>query len=761
MHLISKILLIQIIFIAYAVANNTSLEKVSLQLHWKQQFEFAGYFIAKEKGFFKDVGIDVDILEYHNGINLTQSVISKEHTFAIGYSNTILDEINTNKIVLLSANFQSSPHVLVSLKSSNINSIKDFKNKKIMIDKEATQSAAFISMLQANGISFDDMLIEKPSFKVEHLIDGTVDLTSYYYTNETYSLDKKAIEYNIWDPKDYGFDFYSDILFTSKEELEKYPLLVENFRTASLKGWEYAFNHIDETVDIILQKYNSQNKTQGELLYEARALKELAYHDNIPFGTIQKEKIQRLIDIYTLLGLYKNNTNIDELIYQGSNKFYLTPIEQEYLKKKKVINMCVDPDWMPFEKIENGQHIGMAADYFNIIKEKTNLDIELIKTTSWSESLDFTKQRKCDILSFLMTTPERKKYLDFTTAYFKAPIVMATKSDVPFINDFNSLKEKKLGLPKGYAFIEVLRVDYPDLTIVEVDNIDDGLKKVVQGEIYGYIGTLATIGYSFQKKFTGELKISGKFDGTWDFSVGVRNDDPILLNIFQKAVNSIDKESEQKILNKWLSINYVKETDYSLLLKTIGGFVLILSIILFFYFKQMRLKEQLQLLSITDSMTKLFNRRYFENTAEHYFESVKRNKTDLSLIMIDVDNFKQVNDNYGHKIGDLVLIELANILLNQSRKSDIVCRFGGEEFIILLPQTNLEGADFMAEKIRKYIEKSILSLDDSKQLKFTVSLGVSQVNISVDKNIEDCIKRSDDALYEAKNSGKNKICIKI
>ena len=759
MHLISKILLIQIIFIAYAVANNTSLEKVSLQLHWKQQFEFAGYFIAKEKGFFKDVGIDVDILEYHNGINLTQSVISKEHTFAIGYSNTILDEINTNKIVLLSANFQSSPHVLVSLKSSNINSIKDFKNKKIMIDKEATQSAAFISMLQANGISFDDMLIEKPSFKVEHLIDGTVDLASYYYTNETYTLDKKAIAYNIWDPKDYGFDFYSDILFTSKEELEKYPLLVENFRTASLKGWEYAFNHIDETVDIILQKYNSQNKTQGELLYEARALKELAYHDNIPFGTIQKEKIQRLIDIYTLLGLYKNNTNIDELIYQGSNKFYLTPIEQEYLKKKKVINMCVDPDWMPFEKIENGQHIGMAADYFNIIKEKTNLDIELIKTTSWSESLDFTKQRKCDILSFLMTTPERKKYLDFTTAYFKAPIVMATKSDVPFINDFNSLKGKKLGLPKGYAFIEILRVEYPDLTIVEVDNIDDGLKKVVQGEIYGYIGTLATIGYSFQKKFTGELKISGKFDGTWDFSVGVRNDDPILLNIFQKAVNSIDKESEQKILNKWLSINYVKETDYSLLLKTIGGFVLILSIILFFYFKQMRLKEQLQLLSITDSMTKLFNRRYFENTAEHYFESVKRNKTDLSLIMIDVDNFKQVNDNYGHKIGDLVLIELANILLNQSRKSDIVCRFGGEEFIILLPQTNLEGADFMAEKIRKYIEKSILSLDDSKQLKFTISLGVSQVNILVDKNIEDCIKRSDDALYEAKDLGKNRVCV--
>jgi polar amino acid transport system substrate-binding protein len=753
-----KLILIQFLFTILALADNNTLEKVSLQLHWKQQFEFAGYFMAKEKGFYEDVGIDLDILEYHNGINLTQSVIKNEHSFAIGYSSTILDEVNTNKIVLLSANFQSSPHVLVSLKSSNINSIQDFKNKKIMIDSEASKSAAFITMLQANGISFDNMIIQEPTFKVEHLIDKTTDLASYYYTNETYTLDKKAIPYNIWDPKDYGFDFYSDILFTSKNELEKYPLLVENFRIASLKGWEYAFNHIDETVDIILQKYNSQNKTQGELLYEARALKQLAYHENIPFGTIQKEKIQRLIDIYTLLGLYKNNTNIDELIYQDTNKFYLTQIEKEYLKNKKVINMCVDPNWMPFEKIENAQHIGMAADYFELIKEKTNLDIKLIKTTSWAESLSFAKQRKCDILSFLMTTPERKKYLDFTTAYFKAPIVMATKTDVPFINDFNLLKGKKLGLPKGYAFIEILRVQYPDLTIIEVDNIDDGLKKVVQGDLYGYIGTLASIGYAFQKRFTGELKISGKFDGTWDFSIGVRNDDPILLNIFEKAVNSIDKESEQQILNKWLSINYVKETDYNLLFKTIVGFVFILSIILFFYFKQMKLKKQLQLLSITDSMTKLYNRRYFENTAEHYFQLVKRNKTDLSLIMIDVDNFKQINDNYGHKIGDLVLINLASILISQIRKSDIICRFGGEEFIILLPQTNLEGAALMAEKIRTHIERSNLPLANSGQLNFTVSLGVSQVNILADKNIEDCIKRSDDALYDAKNSGKNKVC---
>jgi polar amino acid transport system substrate-binding protein len=761
MNIFLKAILIQMLFALTLFADENSLQKVSLQLHWKQQFEFAGYFIAKEKGFYKDVGLDVDILEYQNGINLADTVTKNEHSFAIGYSSTILDEINTNKIILLSANFQSSPHVLVSLKSSNINSIQDFKNKKIMIDSEATKSAAFITMLQANGISFDDMILQDPSFKVEHLIDGTTDLASYYYTNETYTLDKKAIAYNIWDPKDYGFDFYSDILFTSKKELNDHPQLVENFRAASLKGWQYAFEHIDETTEIILQKYNSQNKTQGELLYEARALKPLAYVNNIPLGTIQKEKIQRLIDIYTLLGLYKNNTNIDELIYKESNTFSLTHAEQAHLQQKGVITMCVDPDWMPFEKIENGKHLGMAADYFGIIKRTTNLNIELVQTKSWAESLEFAKQRKCDILSFLMATPERKKYLDFTTEYLKIPIVMATKTDVPFINDFHLLKGKKLGIPRGYAFVEILRVTYPELTIVEVDNIDDGLKKVVQGELYGYIGTLATIGYSFQKKFTGELKISGKFDGTWDFSIGVRNDDPILLNIFQKAVNSVDKESEQKILNNWLAINYVKETDYTLLFQTVGGFALILLIILFFYFKQIKLQKQLEILATTDSMTKLYNRRYFENTANHYFDLLKRTKIDVSFIMLDIDNFKQINDNYGHKVGDLALIELANILSNLSRKSDIICRFGGEEFIILLPHTNLEGAKLMAEKIRTDVEKFTLSFETSRQLKFTISLGVAQVNTTEDKNIEAAIKRADDALYEAKNSGKNRVCVEV
>ena len=135
----------------------------------------------------------------------------------------------------------------------------------------------------------------------------------------------------------------------------------------------------------------------------------------------------------------------------------------------------------------------------------------------------------------------------------------------------------------------------------------------------------------------------------------------------------------------------------------------------------------------------------------------KRNNLVASLIMLDVDNFKTVNDTHGHKVGDLVLMHLASILKNISRKSDIVSRFGGEEFIVLLPYTDLEGASFMAEKIRASIETSSVQIHTTQELQFTASFGVSQIKFKDENPLEAAIKRADDALYDAKNNGKNRI----
>jgi len=169
---------------------------------------------------------------------------------------------------------------------------------------------------------------------------------------------------------------------------------------------------------------------------------------------------------------------------------------------------------------------------------------------------------------------------------------------------------------------------------------------------------------------------------------------------------------------------------------------------------QKRLKE----LSLIDHLTKLYNRRYFLQTSEHIFELTKRKGDALSVMIMDIDYFKNINDTYGHATGDKVLIYFSNELKHLSRKSDIVSRWGGEEFVMLLQDTDSTGAWLISEKIRIAIENLVIPLEDKKELKCTVSIGCTQVNILSDYTIEDSLSRADGALYEAKSGGRNMVC---
>ncbi|BAF72160.1 GGDEF domain-containing protein [Sulfurovum sp. NBC37-1] len=167
--------------------------------------------------------------------------------------------------------------------------------------------------------------------------------------------------------------------------------------------------------------------------------------------------------------------------------------------------------------------------------------------------------------------------------------------------------------------------------------------------------------------------------------------------------------------------------------------------------------EKLKKLASTDPLTELFNRRHFESLTEPFLELAKRNDTEIAIIVIDIDNFKKINDTYGHKVGDDVIVDLATILKRGSRQSDIVCRWGGEEFIILLANTNGKSVLTIAEKIRKKVENLVRTLEDGNELKFTISCGVALVNKESNTSIHNVIDRADRALYKAKNSGKNKV----
>ncbi len=452
--------------------------------------------------------------------------------------------------------------------------------------------------------------------------------------------------------------------------------------------------------------------------------------------------------------------NINEYIQKNN----LSEVEKKYLQKKKVITMCIDPDWMPFEKFDkNGKHIGMTAEYFDYFSKYLHIPIKVYPTKSWSESIEAAKARKCDIFSLAMSTKERRKYMNFTPAYLSIPLVLATKLDVPFINDFKAIKNKKIGIVKGYAFNEIIRRKYPNIQVVDVKNITEGLQKVANGELFGFIGTLASIGYTVQKDFTGELKIAGKFPEKWELGIGVRNDDPLLFGIFSKAVQSIPLRLKQNILNKYIAIVYEQGTDYKLLTQVLIFFALIALIATFYYRKLTRVNKELQRLKDAlqeqadhDPLTNLYNRRYFHNVADNIFNLSKRNQNALSVLILDIDFFKKVNDTYGHNVGDTVIKTLAEIMQKSTRKSDVVARFGGEEFVILLPNTDINGAKNIGLKIAQAIEATPIQAKGEKPFHVTVSVGAASV-IPEDKSIDDTINRADMALYEAKNSGRNRV----
>jgi signal transduction histidine kinase/ABC-type nitrate/sulfonate/bicarbonate transport system substrate-binding protein len=552
---------------------------------WLDQFEFAGFYVAREKGFYKDVGLDVELKKFDLSIDVSKEVEQKRADFGTSSSSLIVDISEKKDFTLLGSIFQSSPLILLALKDSNINYIQDIKNKNIMLTKEQQRFATLQSMLISKGVTLNDVNIIDHSFDTNDLINKKTDLMLAYTTNEPFLLKEKGYESKIFHPKDYGFDFYEELIFTTKEFAQNNPKLVKDFYNATIMGWEYAFENIDEVAKLIFEKYNPQHKSLESLIFEANEMKKLVFDKNGKIGTITQERINLIINTYRVMGLIKENLNSEDLIYTKhlEDNFLLNDKEKLYLQNKKNIKMCVDPDWMPFEKIDKNKHIGIAADYIKLLEDKIKIPIKLIPTKSWSQSLEYGENRTCDIFSLIMTTPQREKYLNFTKSYLDVPLVIAADINAPFIDNLEQVKDKKLALVKGYAFGELLKIKYPDFDFLYVENIHEGLNLVQQGKVFGLIDTLPSVGYNIQNSYIGQLKITGKFDETLNLGVGTRNDEPILNTIFDKAINDISIKQKQEILNRWVSVSYQKELDYSFLYKLFSILIIFIIVGILFY----------------------------------------------------------------------------------------------------------------------------------------------------------------------------------
>ncbi|QUM78564.1 ABC transporter substrate-binding protein [Moritella sp. 24] len=286
-----------VIFIAVFSTNVAyALDSVNLDLRWNHQFQFAGYYAAIEKGFYQEENISLNLRRGSANKDNISEVISGRSDFSIGNSELVQARLEGKPVVAVSALFQYSPEVLLSLKSSGINTPADLEDK-IISTNTGRLEPHLLTMLEMQNVDLDSLppITKKSDYSLNALISGEVDVITSYLTNQPYILAQMGIDYQIMDPQAYGINFYSDILFTSEAFFSKNYLLIERFQRASLRGWEYALANQDEIITLIKDKYQT-TKSADALRYEAQVMTTLIHNDLVQLGHINPERIDAMAE---------------------------------------------------------------------------------------------------------------------------------------------------------------------------------------------------------------------------------------------------------------------------------------------------------------------------------------------------------------------------------------------------------------------------------------------------------------------------------
>ncbi|MDG1750535.1 MAG: ABC transporter substrate-binding protein [Thalassotalea sp.] len=300
------------IFLVLSSIKSVADDSVVLQLKWQHQFQFAGFYAALEKGYYKEQGFDVEIRAHNKKTSPVEEVLSGRATFGISDSSIVLHRMKNKPVVVLASFFQHSPLVLLSLSSSGIRSPEDLINKRVMYQK-GIDDAPLTAMFTTLGINSEQYTHVPHSFNNETLMNGEVDAVSVYLTNQPKWFADKGIEVNIIDPINYGVDFYGDLLFTSENYIQDSPEKALAFKEASIKGWQYALNHQEEIIDLIINKY--QNKLSKEhLKFEATHTARMIKTSTIPIGTTYPERFHRIANIYRTLKMVPENASEEGLL---------------------------------------------------------------------------------------------------------------------------------------------------------------------------------------------------------------------------------------------------------------------------------------------------------------------------------------------------------------------------------------------------------------------------------------------------------------
>lgn len=289
-------------------------EKVTLQLKWTHAFQFAGYYAAKEQGYYKEAGLDVNILEAGPETDPVKEVIDNKAQYGVGSSGLLLSRSLGKPVVVLAVIFQQSPYEIYA--APEIHHLRDLVGKRLMLEP---QSEELIVFLKKEGIPLDSIRQVQHSFTSDAIMQGQTDAMSGYLSSEPYYFRQANYPFQVFSPRSAGIDFYGDNLFTSEKEIANYPNRVKAFRAASLKGWQYAKNHPDKIIDLIYSKYSTLHPIDY-LHFESEQMIPLLQPDLIDIGYMNLNLWQHIADTYSGIGLLPKGYSLEGFVYDANEK---------------------------------------------------------------------------------------------------------------------------------------------------------------------------------------------------------------------------------------------------------------------------------------------------------------------------------------------------------------------------------------------------------------------------------------------------------
>ena len=303
---------------------SASATAVSVQLSWKYQFEFAAFVAAQEKGYYRDAGLDVSIREWAPGVDPAKEVSEGRADFGVLASSLVVERANGRPVVALAALMQHSAVGLLARRTAGIESVFDLAGKRVATTHDTEDE--ILAYLSANGLTREKFTrLSDVGFGVDVLSANKADAVAIYVSNEAFSIIEQANDYVILSPRAAGIDLFGNVLFTSERLLDAAPEQVKAFRAATLKGWDYALAHSDELVDLILARYNTQNKSREHLLFEARHILDLTRPDIVEPGYMSPGRWRHVADVYAEQKKIPAAYDLQGFIYDPSPKV-LSPL---------------------------------------------------------------------------------------------------------------------------------------------------------------------------------------------------------------------------------------------------------------------------------------------------------------------------------------------------------------------------------------------------------------------------------------------------